>query len=201
MKYLILMLLFTCSRSLAQNHKQRIEQYLDEYKKDFIENSNSPLGAKDLKNLNFFPIDSTYSVMAKIELLPDEAALKFPTSAGTIKKYIRYAKAKFNLKGKELTLTLFKSEIPSQNPKYKAFLFLPFTDETNAKATYGGGRYIDISSTDIKDGLLEIDFNKAYNPYCAYSNGYQCPIPPEENDLAIEVKAGEKLYSGKKKGH
>ncbi|MDQ7948357.1 MAG: DUF1684 domain-containing protein, partial [Pedobacter sp.] len=158
----------------------------------------SPLKAEDLKDLHFFKIDESYCIRAKIELLPLDKILKIPTSGGQAKQFYRYAKATFNLKGKTFQLTLFKSEIPYNHPKYKDLLFLPFTDETNSLTTYGGGRYIDVYLTDIKDGWLTIDFNKAYNPYCAYTHGYQCPIPPEENDLAVAIKAGEKLFTGKK---
>lgn len=87
----------------------------------------------------------------------------------------------------------------AMNPAYKDLLFLPFTDQTNNKETYGGGRYIDLNVNDIRNNHLEIDFNKAYNPYCAYSDGYRCPIPPEENDLPISIIVGEKLYTGEKK--
>lgn len=201
MRYLILILLFSTTQSFAQNYKAEMKQYFAAYKQDFIDNPNSPLTKKDLHKLNFFKIDSNYRVSATIELLPEAVAIKFPTSAGTIKKYIRYAKARFKLNGQALSLTLFRSEVPSQNPKYTNALFLPFTDQTNSKSTYGGGRYIDVFIPDIKDGRLVIDFNKAYNPYCAYRTGYQCPIPPEENDLPIAIHAGEKKFSSNQKLH
>ena len=81
--------------------------------------------------------------------------------------------------------------------QYKNYLFLPFTDATTGVETYESGRYIDLEINDIKDNLVIIDFNKAYNPYCAYTTGYNCPIPPAENDLHIAITAGEKAY-GKK---
>lgn len=79
-------------------------------------------------------------------------------------------------------------------PQYKNYLFLPFTDLTNAVTTYGAGRHIDVETTDIKAGKLIIDFNKAYNPYCAYAAGFQCPLPPGECNLDIAVEAGEKTF-------
>ena len=78
-----------------------------------------------------------------------------------------------------------------KNPKYIDHLFIPFNDLTNYEETYGGGRYIDLSLNDIKDGKVVLDFNKCHNPYCAYSDGYNCPIPPEANRLKVAVKAGE----------
>ena len=79
---------------------------------------------------------------------------------------------------------------------YRDYLFIPFKDLSNGEATYGGGRYMDIRMDDIKNGELMLDFNKAYNPYCAYSDGYNCPVPPVENHLETEVNAGEKSFGG-----
>jgi uncharacterized protein (DUF1684 family) len=80
-------------------------------------------------------------------------------------------------------------------PEYKDHLFLPFTDLTSGEETYTAGRYIDLSFEDIIDNKVVIDFNKAYNPYCAYVSGkYNCPIPPRENTLSVAILAGEKNY-------
>jgi uncharacterized protein (DUF1684 family) len=195
-KYLSL-LLFVGFNAAAQSYVQQIEKHIEQYKQDFIESLGSPLKEKDLKNLHFFEANPSYRAVAEITLLKDETAIKIPTSGGQAKKFFRYAKATFTINGKQLQLTLFKSEVPSPVPAYRDLLFLPFTDETNSVSTYGGGRYIDINLNEIKNGQLVLDFNKAYNPYCAYSHGYQCPVPPQENDLAIAIMAGEKLYTGK----
>ncbi|HEX6333812.1 MAG TPA: DUF1684 domain-containing protein, partial [Flavisolibacter sp.] len=80
------------------------------------------------------------------------------------------------------------------NTEYRNHLFLPFTDATTGKTTYEVGRYIDLQITDIREGWVTIDFNKAYNPYCAYTSGYNCPIPPAENRLPVAIEAGEKSY-------
>ncbi len=82
-----------------------------------------------------------------------------------------------------------------QDTAYKNYLFLPFTDLTSGNRSYGGGRYLDFLMEDIKSNTLIIDFNKAYNPYCAYTTGYNCPIPPRENDLPVAIPAGEMEYS------
>jgi uncharacterized protein (DUF1684 family) len=83
------------------------------------------------------------------------------------------------------------------NPVYKDHLFLPFYDQSNGVESYGGGRYMDLKQTDIIDGQLELDFNKCYNPYCAYTTGYSCPIPPASNTLDFKILVGESAY-GKK---
>ncbi|MES2652391.1 MAG: DUF1684 domain-containing protein [Bacteroidota bacterium] len=199
MKYLLISLFFTCFAASAQNFKATIAKHREAYKADFIKETRSPLKEEDFKHLHFFEADSTYNVIAKVELLTNQKVFNMPTYDGTSKEFIRYANVKFTLNKKELQLTLYKNIALAANPAYKELLFLPFTDQTNQKTTYGGGRYIDLSLSDIKNGQIIIDFNKAYNPYCAYSDGYRCPIPPEENDLPIEILAGEKLYSGEKK--
>jgi uncharacterized protein (DUF1684 family) len=85
-----------------------------------------------------------------------------------------------------------------KNPTYKNYLFVPFKDLSSGKETYGGGRYLDFETTAIKEDLVILDFNKAYNPYCAFSSGFSCPIPPKENHLNVRVEAGEKNF---KKSH
>lgn len=199
MKYVLILFFFICSTAYSQNYKVTIAKHREAYKADFIKETRSPLKEEDFKHLHFFEADSTYNMVAKVELLTNQKVFNMPTYDGTSKEFIRYAKIKFLLGKTELQLTLYKNIALAVNPVYKDLLFLPFTDETNQKTTYGGGRYIDLSLLDIKNGLIAIDFNKAYNPYCAYSDGYRCPIPPEENDLPLEILAGEKLYSGEKK--
>ena len=199
MKYLSLFFLFISYAAAAQSYKQQIEKHREAYKADFIKETRSPLREDDFKHLHFFEADSSYAIIAKVELLTNQKVFNMPTYDGTSKEFIRYAKVKFTRNQQELYLTLYRNIALSTNPVYRHLLFLPFTDQTNAKTTYGGGRYIDLSLSDIKEGKILIDFNKAYNPYCAYSDGYRCPIPPEENDLPIAILAGEKMFSGEKK--
>ena len=198
-KYICLLLCLFSLNGIAQNYKSSIEAHRAKYKADFITDTHSPLKEEDLKNLHFYEADSTYKVSATVKMLTGEKIFKMPTYAGTSSEFIRYAQLSFTLKGKTIKMTLYKSMALAMNPAYKDLLFLPFTDQTNNKETYGGGRYIDLNVNDIRNNHLEIDFNKAYNPYCAYSDGYRCPIPPEENDLPISIIVGEKLYTGEKK--
>ncbi len=199
MKFLPILFLFFSLSSFAQSYSAQIARHRESYKQDFIKESYAPLKEGDLQHLHFYDADSTYRVMADVEILQHQQVFKMPTYDGTSKEFYRFAKISFSLNGTAISMTLYKSISLASNPAYKDLLFLPFTDETNTKATYGGGRYIDLSAKEIKDQKIEIDFNKAYNPYCAYSDGYRCPVPPEENDLQLEVKAGEKLYTGEKK--
>jgi len=199
-KLISLALLFVLNFSaFAQSFNEQIATHREKYKADFISNEHSPLKEQDLKYLHFYDANSNYQIVAKVMVLENEKPFKMPTYAGTTAEYIRYAKLSFDLLGQPLQLTLYKNIALSANPAYKDYLFLPFTDLTNNKETYGGGRYMDLKGSDIKNGTITLDFNKAYNPYCAYSDGYRCPIPPEENDLGVEIKAGEQKYTGEKK--
>jgi uncharacterized protein (DUF1684 family) len=134
-----------------------------------------------------------------MEILSNESTFVMPVFNGTGRQYIRYALLKFVLKGKPMQLTLYRNIALLKLPEYKDYLFLPFTDDTNGTTTYAGGRYIDLSVKDINGNSIVIDFNRAYNPYCAFSGGYSCPKPPDENHMQIAVEAGEKLFAGEKK--
>ncbi|RYZ18548.1 MAG: DUF1684 domain-containing protein, partial [Chitinophagaceae bacterium] len=106
-----------------------------------------------------------------------------------------YGKIHFVIHDSTCTLTVYRSKRLMQTEEYKNHLFIPFTDANTGTATYEGGRYIDVSIPDIRDGKILIDFNKAYNPYCCYTTGYNCPIPPKENTLPVAINAGEMKYT------
>lgn len=178
----------TYAKSLAKHRK--------EYRKDFLSNERSPLKSKEeLKSLRFYEPDERYRVEATVEVLEGETPFDMATYAGTTKPYVRYALLKFELMGKPLELTLYRNLQLAKMPQYKDHLFLPFMDATNGEATYGGGRYMDFKITDIAGGKMTIDFNKAYNPWCAFSDGYQCPIPPFDNHLGEAIEAGERQFA------
>ena len=113
-------------------------------------------------------------------------------STGTEKKQYRvYGILKFSIHDTAVELQIYQSRSLMTSEKYREHLFIPFTDKTSGIETYGGGRYIDLNISDIQNTVYVLDFNKAYNPYCAYAAGYNCPIPPKENDLPVAIKAGE----------
>lgn len=198
MRYLIILFLISTT-AYAQHFGEEIAKHRENYKAAFINDKNSPLKEKDIAHLHFFEADSTYQITATVNLLKDQKSFQMPTYDGTSKEFIRYAKVNFKLNGKDLELTLYRNIALMANPMYKSSLFLPFTDESTSVTTYGGGRYIDLDIRQINDNKITIDFNKAYNPYCAYSDGYRCPVPPEENDMPVSILAGEKNYTGEKK--
>ncbi|MBE5318596.1 DUF1684 domain-containing protein [Pedobacter sp. MR2016-19] len=199
MRTITFLLLLISMNSFAQSYAEQIAKHREIYKQDFIKDERSPLRKNDLQNLHFYEADSTYKILADVETLKNEKVFKMSTFDGSSSDYYKYAHVNFVLNSKKIQMTLYKSVSLSTNPVYKDHLFLPFTDKTNNKETYGGGRYIDLDAKEIVDNHIEIDFNKAYNPYCAYSDGYRCPVPPEDNNLQLAVKAGEKLYTGEKK--
>lgn len=196
MKYLTLLvlLLIINGGSYAQNHKAQIAEFRKGYMDDFLKDPHSPLKQEDLKYLRFYDADSTYRVTAKAELLTNQTPFVIPAFDGSAQQYVRYALLSFTLRDKPLQLTLYRSIALSANPAFGNYLFLPFNDDTNGKETYGGGRYIDLTTKDIKNGTIMIDFNKAYNPYCAFATGYSCPKPPDENNLDVAIFAGEKIF-------
>lgn len=155
----------------------------------------SPLDEKDLKEfrgLDFFDIDPEYIVKAEFVRTPAEAPFAMKTSTDRLPVYVKYGELYFDLKGDEFKLNVYQNQELLQDPEYFDYLFLPFTDLSNGRSTYGGGRYIDLRIPETKE--VTIDFNKAYNPYCAYSGKYSCPIPPKENDLKLEILAGVRSF-------
>ena len=138
--------------------------------------------------LNYYPIDESY--ISPAQLTPPSQTgqvIVMPTSTGEQRQMRRAGTLAFSLRGVPLKLSAF-SDIESARTNR---LFVPFGDLTNGKETYPGGRYLDLDPT--ATGLYEIDFNKAYSPYCAYNPEYDCPYPPAENRLKVEVRAGERL--------
>jgi len=199
MKYFLVFILLVSVNCYGQDYKSQIDAFRNQYKSDFLTDASSPLKKDDLQYLRFYDADSTYRVTAKAEILVNDPVFAMPTFTGGGQQYTRYAVLKFTLKGKAMQLDIYKSIALAKVPQYSDYLFIPFTDGTNGTTTYGGGRYIDMRTGDFKNNTVVIDFNKAYNPYCAFGGGYTCPKPPDENHLQVAIEAGEKLYAGEKK--
>jgi uncharacterized protein (DUF1684 family) len=184
----------------AQSFTESVEKFRVAYKAEFLSSSNSPLKKKDLKHLRFYPADSTYRVKATFTRTTDAQPFQIPTYSGIQKEFVQYGELHFELHGKPEKLAVYKSIATTQIAGYQDYLFLPFKDLTNGKESYGGGRYIDLKVGELSEGTYNLDFNRSYNPYCAYSSGYNCPIPPAVNHLKTKIEAGEKAY-GKKAKH
>ena len=171
------------------------KKYQQQLNKEYADPAESPLTPKDLKkfkSLDFYPVDMAYCVEAKFVRTPNEKPFEMPTTTERKPMYVKFGEVYFKLHGKDCKLDVFQNIDLVKKEEYKNHLFLPFTDFTSGNGSYGGGRYIDLQQTE-SDKIM-IDFNTAYNPYCAYNHKYSCPIPPAQNDLQVEVKAGVKAY-------
>lgn len=152
-----------------------------------------PIIKEDTAYLRFFSVARSWVLPAKVVLLKDQPPFVMSTSSGTTKEARRFAMLVFNMKG--VSCTLYAYQLRDKSGEWKeGNVFVPFRDVTSGISTYGGGRYIDMDLSQVRGGQMWLDFNKAYNPYCAYTSGYNCPIPPPENYIPFTVRAGEKYH-------
>jgi uncharacterized protein len=140
---------------------------------------------KDFKGLKWFPLNRDYKVFAKFEKNPKFEQIEMARSVAGPETYVKAGWVHFNLQGKDLVLTVY-----NPNVRDSKTIFVPFRDATSGKTTYGGGRYID---TRLANDAVELDFNRAYNPYCVWNFSFACPVPPEENRLNFAIEAGEMM--------
>lgn len=191
MKYL----LGACALFIAQlcAAQKTFTESINQYQTQYI-NTHEVVKGDDRKHLHFYAPDSSYRVSAIFEKINDAVGFKMPTTARSMQQYYRYGKISFKIKDSTCQLVVYQSK-DLIGDEFKDYLFIPFTDATNGTDTYEGGRYIDALITDITNNTLVVDFNKAYNPYCCYTTGYHCPIPPKENALTVAILAGEKKYT------
>lgn len=137
--------------------------------------------------LPYYPTNAEYRVPASLKIAPASDVIEMPTSTGQRRKMRRIGALEFTVKGEFLKLTAFADASDTALLR----LFVPFSDRTNGTETYPGGRYLDLDRT--ATGLYDLDFNRAYNPFCHFNPSYDCPVPPRENRLPIPIRAGEKL--------
>ena len=149
---------------------------------------------KDTSFFRFFPINPDLRITFRFERVSDTVGFSMKTSANGTKMFYKYGKITGEIAHTPVQLFIYQSKELALTFAYKDYLFLPFTDQTSGDESYGAGRYIDLTTADIKNNEVVIDFNVAYNPYCAYKTGYRCPIPPKENFINIPVRAGEKAF-------
>lgn len=193
---IITSLVLLCGAVYAQDcNVEKSQSYQQQLDKEYRDAKESPLTAEGrtaFTGLDFYPVSADYCVEARFIRTPDEKPFLMPTTSDRRPRYVKFGEVYFTLLGKECKLDVFQSLDMVKIEKYKDDLFLPFTDLTSGNGSYGGGRYIDLKQP--KGDKLGVDFNTAYNPYCAYNHDYSCPIPPPQNDLTVEVKAGVKEY-------
>lgn len=203
--------LFTLFSLLCLNAASIVAQSLSNWEKDLITSrqakdlelsdpQESPLEKEDVnhfKGLPYFPPDSTFVVEATLIETPDSGWFEMPTSTNRRPLYRIYGWLHFTIQGKTVQLAVYQNKDLLKKEGLEDYLFLPFADLTNGEETYGGGRYLELRIP-LNSNQLSMDFNKAYNPYCAYSNRFSCPLVPSVNHLPVAVVAGELDYPGGK---
>jgi hypothetical protein len=188
--FFLIVLNSLCAASQKNNYADSLKKFRDNYI-----STHEVVTGDDRKKLNFFPIDKAYAVSAKLEKIQQSAWFAMETSGKEKQTYRPYGVLHFTVQNAVLKLNVYQSKDLMGMAEYADYLFVPFTDSTNGSRTYENGRYIDFRLADISNGMVLLDFNKAYNPYCAYVKGiYNCPIPPAENSLPLYITAGEMKF-------
>lgn len=180
------------AQDCSVEQSRKVQEHLDQ---EFANPAESPLKRKDLKKfkgLDFFPISEAFCVRAKFVRTENEQPFLMKTTTARTPEYVKYGEVHFEIDGKSYRLNVYRNIELTKKEAYKDDLFLPFRDATNGEESYEGGRFIDLK---VPQGQwITIDFNTAYNPYCAYNHNYSCPIVPSENNLEVAIKAGVKKF-------
>jgi uncharacterized protein (DUF1684 family) len=196
-KIFSILLLFFTSLSFAQEkfNVAAVQAFQKKINEEYANPKGSPLMAEDLAkftSLDFFPINPKAFVIARFVRTKKEKPFEMKTSTSRTPIYIKYGEISFRLEGKVLKLNVYRDVELAKKEEFKDYLFLPFSDATSGKESYIGGRYIDLKIP--KGNTIVVDFNTAYNPYCAYNYKYSCPLVPLENDLDVAITAGVKTF-------
>jgi uncharacterized protein (DUF1684 family) len=178
----------------SQTYVDSIAAHRQKYIADLLAEPRLNLKQSQVSKISFYPATISYAVLATVTPTTGSKPFMIPTKSGKQKPFREYSTLTFKLASEEYVLHAYQGMDLIKDTTYRDYLFVPFKDRTNYDATYGGGRYIDLSTKDIVNGRILLDFNKCYNPYCAFADGFNCPIPPDENSLPIEIAAGEKTF-------
>ncbi|MEL6923184.1 MAG: DUF1684 domain-containing protein [Bacteroidota bacterium] len=202
--YLTVFLFCVSSTTFAQSSastpkawKKSLTDYWQAHQEELLTSDRAPLDEKKAKKLKYFKANSKYKLIATFNRTPYAKPFDMMTYSGLSREYQQYGTIYFTIDGKEYALAVYQNLELKGQEKYKEYLFLPFKDLTNGDSSYGGGRYLNLSIQDVEVNKIPLDFNKAYNPWCAYSDGFNCPIPPKVNHLDLAIEAGEKKFKKK----
>ena len=196
-KFVLLLTLLQFSFGFAQTQFSRegVEKFQNELNAEYADSKETPLLPEDLKefkSLDYYPANEKFYVVAQFVRTANEQPFEMKTSTDRKPIYVKYGEAHFSIDGQFFKLNIYRNSELSKKEQYKDYLFLPFSDLTCGDESYIGGKYIDLK---IPQGdTVVIDFNRSYNPYCAYSPKYSCPKVPLENDLKIAIRAGVKKF-------
>ncbi len=194
MKLALLLLLLPFITHSQNQYIEKVVEHRKEKNAEYKDALKSPFHKEQIANfdsLNYFAPNQKFNIQAKFvkEL---GAAFDLTTSSGKLKKFRVYGNLFFSIDSIDYVLPIYQNLKLMTNPLYQNYIFIPFTDLTNGEETYGGGRYIE--ATIPTSNTFNLDFNYCFNPYCHYTTGYNCPIPPKENFLDLRIEAGEKVY-------
>lgn len=198
--FLAFTFLMSCNSIDNQAYINEVKGWQDTLNIEFSNKSTSPLdsvGFINFSGLDFYPINIKMKIDASFERTPLEQPFLMKTTTDRLPIYVKFGIAKFIINGIECKLNVYQNQELIKKPGFEDYLFIPFMDKTTGEESYSGGRYLDLRIP--KSDKIVIDFNRAYNPYCAYNHKYSCPIPPFENNLSIEILAGVKNYVKKSK--
>lgn len=177
---------------------EALQHYRDSLNAVFADPERSILNEDKLlffRSLSFYPPDETWKIHARVKKLKNTSVFRMKTTkAHRNPEYQAAYRLDFKRGGRKYRLYAYSNLELRKNPEYADYLFLPFTDESSGRGSYPGGRYLDLRESAFRAKEVELDFNYCYNPYCAYNDKYACPIPPQENHLNTEVKAGAAYY-------
>ncbi len=187
MPFVLVLLLAACARPVS--YPEEIAAWRAE-RDDFMRSASSPLPPEkrpQFQSLPYYPVDEQYRVPAALKVARGDEIIELSTSTGVPRQMRRIGTLEFRLKGEPFSLTAFADLDDAQLRR----LFVPFGDLTSGTETYQGGRYLDLDRT--ASGVYDLDFNRAYNPFCVFDPKYECPVPPRENRLKVAIRAGEKM--------
>lgn len=189
--FIILVYSFSGSETKEQ-YVERINKEREDKDRFMRTSKSSPFKEHNVRyeGLKYFDPNPDYSITAKFTPIASRDALILPTSDNKSMRYRKYGYADFEMHGQQNRLLILELADGSENDGH---IFIPFGDATSADQTYGAGRYLDIKHKN-DEVVVKLDFNQSYNPYCAYSEKFSCPLPPVENLLIIPIQAGEKTY-------
>lgn len=194
MRNLLIFFLLFSNLTFSQHNLESWEHWKNEMQEFYLNPETSPLKKDELsvfKGIQFYSYKDEFVIETKVEYLENQLPFEVATTGDKIQKYLRVAILHFEIASNKYQLELYQNVQLRENEKYKDYYFLPFLDNTNGVSTSSVGRYIDVSFSGKPEKII-IDFNKAYHPYCAYTDGYSCPITPFQNLLNVAITAGVK---------
>jgi hypothetical protein len=176
----------------TSDYEAAVDAEREERERFLAEHPRSPVADGTFAGLDYYPVDPAYRFELELDVRESPPSVTVETTTDGARDYLRWGEFRFAVDGETVSLSAFRSDRDDDR------LWVPFRDETNGEKTYGAGRYLDLEADEhlTADGRWVVDFNRAYNPTCAYNHGYECPLVPLSNWLEVRIEAGERSYPG-----